>query len=137
MSNADPTTTMHEAHGAWRADHAAWRDEASGWCAHYEAVVADLRRVEARLLEAGEAVRAHLATLDAHEQALGAHEHELARLEAGCGAGHYSPGTIEHLSSADQHGEEARAHQRLKVAHHAVLSLVRKLERAADAAPRG
>jgi hypothetical protein len=136
MTDTDLTTKMHEAHLTWRADHAAWRDEAAGWCAHYEAVVADLRLVEAKLLEASEAVRAHVATLEAHERALAVHEHELASLEARCGDDRYVPATIEHQSSSDQHGEEAAAQQRLKARYHAILSLVRKLERAADAAPR-
>lgn len=121
-----------EEYSRWREEYARWLSDVNQWQNDHQGAVFDLDRLQALVLDHGNAVREHSDTMVLHERVLAQHENELAEFRGTGLPG--NPAVTKHRQLAAKHGQAREAHARIGKHHEAVVTQLRALAAAMDEA---
>ncbi len=114
-----------EEHSRWREEHAEWLNDVDRWQNDHQEAVFDLDRLQALVMEYGDAVREHSNTIVLHERMLTQDEHEPADFRGNKPPG--NPAVTKHRHLGAKHEQVREAHERIRKHHETVVTLLRTL----------
>lgn len=118
---------MHREHRTWRGEDLAWLDDLGTWRSQAGRALAAVARLEAMVRDHEVELVEHEGTIRRFEQHLARHEREIGALQEAGADEQYDPLTPSHEDCLLRRIEAEKLHERLKVRHRRLISILRPL----------